>query len=116
MNMLLGGVLGVLSAVAGAICLLMAVVMLAVHPWMLLWMVPLGVVLWWWGRRAYRRRARKPFDLERSWRSLYPPGYVPPHRLLGQQTHEPHLVEPITMGGHIRHTHHGHTDGEQRDV
>lgn len=116
MNMLFGGVLGILSAIGGAICLLLAVVMVAVHPWQLVWLVPVGVLLWWWGRRSYRRRARKPFDLERSWRSLYPDGYVPPHRLEGHPARRAHLVEPLTIGGHVRHTHHGHIDGEQRDV
>lgn len=97
-----GTLIGVVAGIAGLCLLVLSLALLVVYPWQLLWVVPLTVyILWWAKRRIFPKRIVLH---DRS--LLYP---APPKTKTKQ-----HMVEPVTMGGHTRHTHHGHVDGEDR--
>lgn len=87
---LIGTVIGIGGIALGFVMLVFSFAMLVAYPLLALVAVPLWFLLIWWVRRRFFRR-RTPF-------TAY-------HLLTGQEEPQEHvtsLMEPFTIGGHMR--------------
>jgi hypothetical protein len=114
-----GGIIGILSLIGALCCFTLAGALIALHPWTLLVLVPMFVLIGLYIRKRLKHHLAKHQVVKAS--TLYPPGFYDEHiapimakspqRRAEMQAEAmrraiERLHEPQTPGGHNR-GHHG---------